>query len=143
WASSPSSPCHSSAFRRCWRSCSPPSAGSSRGSRPEARDGAAGERFGRADRVIRFGDDRDSGAGGGALAFLGGVGRWGASDLSGSAPLLRASLLAWLRGAQAQQPSMALIHQLAARALQVADAGVSRGDAPAPLRGALAESCAT
>jgi translation initiation factor eIF-2B subunit delta len=90
-----------------------------------------------------FTEDRDSGAGELALAMLTELERWVAVDRSGSAPALRAALLGWLRTAQAAQPTMALVHQLAARALAVADAGAARGEPPAGLRAALAQSCAT
>jgi translation initiation factor 2B subunit (eIF-2B alpha/beta/delta family) len=89
-----------------------------------------------------FTQDRDSGAGDVALAFLAELERWVAIDGSGSMPALRAALLGWLRAAQAAQPTMALIHQLAARALAVADSGGTRGESPAGLRAALAQSCA-
>ena len=55
---------------------------------------------------------------------------------------MRTALLGWLRAAQAAQPSMALIHQLAARALAVVETGAARRDSPADLRAALALSCA-
>lgn len=89
-----------------------------------------------------FQKDRDSGAADVALAFLGELELWVAVDRSASAPALRAALLTWLRAAQAAQPSMALIHQLAARALAVVDAGVARAEPPAGLRTALVQSCA-
>lgn len=86
--------------------------------------------------------DAISGSSASARAFLEEVERWAAIDTSTSAPALRAALLAHLRGAQATQPTLALVHQLAARALAVADAGVARGDIPAELRAHLARSCA-
>lgn len=89
-----------------------------------------------------FGDDRHSGASDVARAFLVELERWAATDTSSAPPELRARLKAWLRAAQAAQPSMALVHQLAARALEVADTGLRRGDAPADLRAHLALSCA-
>ncbi len=89
-----------------------------------------------------FAADRASGSGEVALAFLRELERWAATDTSTSAPALRDALLARLRAAQAAQPNLALIHQLAARALDVADSGVVRGDTPAALRDALAGSCA-
>ncbi len=92
--------------------------------------------------MTRFAEDRDAGAGDVALAFLGELERWVAVDLSASAPALRTALLDWLRAAQAAQPTMALIHQLAARALAIADTGVARGDHTAGLRTALVQSCA-
>ena len=85
--------------------------------------------------------DRVSGSSDLALGFLAALERWAATDTSRSAPELRASLLRWLRAAQAAQPTMALVHQLAARALDVAAAGVARGDRPADLRAHLAEAC--
>ncbi len=91
--------------------------------------------------MTEFASDRDSGSGDVALAFLRELERWAALDTSTSAPQLRATLLGWLRGAQATQPSMALIHQLAARALDIAESGVARGDSPADLRAHLAQSC--
>ncbi len=87
-----------------------------------------------------FADNRTSGSTGVAAAFLAELARWTATDRSGSSGELRASLLQRLRAAQAAQPTFALIHQLAARALDVADAGVRRGDAPAALREQLARS---
>ncbi|TMQ70257.1 MAG: translation initiation factor eIF-2B, partial [Candidatus Eisenbacteria bacterium] len=89
-----------------------------------------------------FGDDHRSGSEDLAAAFLGELERWIAADPSPGAVVLRASLLAWLRAAQGAQPTMALIHQLAARALLVADTAVTRGDGVADVRRALAESCA-
>ena len=88
-----------------------------------------------------FAFDHESGSTDVARAFLGGLERWAAIDTSTSAPALRAALLSHLRSAQAAQPTMALIHQLAARALAVADAGVRRHDAPPDLRAHLAASC--
>jgi translation initiation factor 2B subunit (eIF-2B alpha/beta/delta family) len=85
--------------------------------------------------------DRESGSSDVALAFLQDLERFGATDASPSAPDLRAALLRWLRAAQATQPTMALVHQLAARALDVAAAGVARGDRPADVRAHLAQSC--
>jgi translation initiation factor 2B subunit (eIF-2B alpha/beta/delta family) len=92
--------------------------------------------------TAHFTEDRDSGAGEVALAMLGELERWLAVDRSGSAAALRGAVLGWLRAAQAAQPTMALVHQLAARALAVVDAGAARGEAPAGLRSALAQSCA-
>ncbi len=85
--------------------------------------------------------DRESGSSDVALAFLLDLERWSATDSSASAAEISASLLRWLRAAQASQPTMALVHQLAARALDVAAAGVARGDRPADLRAHLAQSC--
>src|SRR5437867_1733324 len=85
--------------------------------------------------------DRSSGSSDVALAFLTHLERWIAIDTSTSAAELRRSLLVWLRAAQAAQPTMALVHQLAARALDVASAGARRGDPPVELRAHLARSC--
>ena len=87
-------------------------------------------------------DDRTSGSGRVARGFLDGLERWLASDRSPDGPSARAALLEVLREAQAAQPSMALVHQLAARALAVADTSVARGDRAADLRQFVLESCA-
>jgi len=89
-----------------------------------------------------FARDRTSGSGGVGRGFLEALERWAAIDRSRDSPALRSALLAWLRGCQAAQPSMALVHQFAARALAVADSGVQRGDRAADLRAHLAASCA-
>jgi translation initiation factor eIF-2B subunit delta len=89
-----------------------------------------------------FARDRTSGSGSVGRGFLDALERWAATDRSADAPAMRALLLAWLRAAQAAQPSMALVHQLAARALAVADTAVQRGDRAADLRAHLAASCA-
>jgi translation initiation factor 2B subunit (eIF-2B alpha/beta/delta family) len=88
-----------------------------------------------------FARDRSSGSGGVARGFLDALERWAAVDRSADTRVLRAALLTWLRAAQASQPSMALVHQLAARALAVADTAVARGERPADLRAHLAASC--
>ena len=85
--------------------------------------------------------DRESGSSEVALAFLQDLERFCDTDTSSSAPALRGALLAWLRAAQAAQPTLALVHQLAARALDVAAAGVAREDRPAELRAHIARSC--
>jgi translation initiation factor 2B subunit (eIF-2B alpha/beta/delta family) len=89
-----------------------------------------------------FGSDRHSGSGDVALAFLEALERWAAVDTSPSGHALRKDLVGFLREAQAAQPSMALVHQLAARALDVVDTGLRREDAPARLRELIGESCA-
>jgi translation initiation factor 2B subunit (eIF-2B alpha/beta/delta family) len=89
-----------------------------------------------------FADDRRSGSSGVARAFLDELERWAATDRSTQPAAQRAALLAWLRAAQAAQPAMALVHQLAARALEVADACLRRAETPAALREELARSCA-
>jgi translation initiation factor eIF-2B subunit delta len=91
--------------------------------------------------VIDFAGDRHSGSSDVARGFLEALERFAATDVARDAATVRTGLLAFLRGAQASQPSMALVHQLAARALAVADAAVGRGDAAAALRAELARSC--
>ena len=87
-------------------------------------------------------DDRTSGSGRVARGFLTGLERWLENDRSGDAPTCRAALLAVLREAQTAEPTLALVHQLAARALAVADTSLSRGDRAADLRQFVGESCA-
>jgi translation initiation factor 2B subunit (eIF-2B alpha/beta/delta family) len=89
-----------------------------------------------------FARDRTSGSGGVARGFLDALERWAATDRSADAGTIRAALLPWLRAAQAAQPSMALVHQFAARALAIADTSAARGDRAADLRAHLAASCA-
>ena len=88
-----------------------------------------------------FSRDRTSGSGGVARGFLDELERFVAIDRSNNVTALRVALLAWLREAQAAQPTLALVHQLAARALAVADTSAARGDRPADLRAHLAASC--
>lgn len=89
-----------------------------------------------------FADDRTSGSSRVAGAFLDELERWAATDTSTRPEAFRGALLGWLRAAQAAQPSMALVHQFAARALDVADTGLRRGDAVPELRAQLAASAA-
>jgi translation initiation factor eIF-2B subunit delta len=90
-----------------------------------------------------FAGDRQSGSTSVAAGFLEDLERWLATDRSPSGPALRGALLAWLREAQRAQPSMALVHQLAARALAVTDTALAREDRVADLRAHLAASCAS
>jgi len=90
----------------------------------------------------KFENDRISGSSQVALGFLDALERWAATDTSRSAPALQTALFGWLRAAQAAQPTLALVHQLAARAFEVSSAGVARGASPVELRRAIAESCA-
>jgi ribose 1,5-bisphosphate isomerase len=92
---------------------------------------------------MAFSDDRNEGSTSVVASLLDALERWLATDRSPSGPALRIALLAWLREAQRAQPSMALVHQLAARALAVADTGLAREDAVADLRSHLAASCAS
>lgn len=86
--------------------------------------------------------DHRSGSSDVATAFLAELERWAALDTSNSTASLRDALLAQLRAAQAAHPSLALVHQLAARALDVAETALTRGASPADLRAHLAASCA-
>jgi translation initiation factor 2B subunit (eIF-2B alpha/beta/delta family) len=89
-----------------------------------------------------FAADRTSGSADVALGFLAALERWLALDRSTSPAAFRDGLLGELRRAQAAQASMALVHQLAARALDVAETGVLRHDSVAGLRAHVAASCA-
>lgn len=88
-----------------------------------------------------FETDRYSGSSEVAMAFLSELRVWAAANTSRSLTDLRAGLLAHLRAAQASQPAMALVHQLAARALMVADGSVTRGESLPDARRALEQSC--
>lgn len=85
--------------------------------------------------------DRSSGSSAVADQFLTALERWVGQDRSPSSAALRESLLAWLRGAQAGQPSMALVHQLCARALAIADTAAAQHESPLDLRQSLLHSC--
>jgi translation initiation factor 2B subunit (eIF-2B alpha/beta/delta family) len=84
----------------------------------------------------------EPGASAEALGFLDRLERWAAIDTSTDAAALHAALLALLRGEQAAHAANGLVHQLAARALDVADAGLHRAEPPPGLRVQLAQSCA-
>ena len=92
---------------------------------------------------MTFETDRTSGSSGVALGFLDALERWVETDTSPTSPALRGTLLAWLRGAQAAQPSMALVHQFAARALEVAGSAASREDSSAEARKSILLSIAS
>jgi translation initiation factor 2B subunit (eIF-2B alpha/beta/delta family) len=83
----------------------------------------------------------DSTASAAALAFLARLERQAAVDTSTTAVALRDALLGFLRAEQRADPVSGLVHQLAARALDVAETGVTRAAAPADVRRSLAESC--
>jgi len=85
--------------------------------------------------------DRTSGSTDVAFAFLDRLERMLAMDVSATAAAFRPALFGWLRAEQAGQPSMAIVHQLAGRAWDVAQTG-GPGDAVADLRARVAESCA-
>src|SRR5262245_14690386 len=89
-----------------------------------------------------FEEDRTSGSSDVAADFLLQLRRWAGADASASGADLRTRLIEWLHDAQAAQPTMALVHQPAARALSVVETGVSRGDRPVDLRRALEETSA-
>jgi len=85
--------------------------------------------------------DRTSGSTDIAFAFLDRLERMLATDVSTAAAAFRPALLGWLRAEQAGQPSMAIVHQLAGRAWDVAAAGPPDLGV-ADLRARVAESCA-
>ncbi len=87
-------------------------------------------------------DDRASGSGRAGRAFLDRLERFLETDRAADGPAARASLLAFLRESQAAEPSLALVHQLSARALSIADASVGRGDRAVDQRQYVLESCA-
>ncbi len=89
-----------------------------------------------------FSTDRTSGSTSIAERFLTELERWAAVDTSPDAATFAARLLAELRGGQAAQPAMALIHRLAARAWAVAQTGIARADRLPDLRAHVARSCA-
>jgi len=91
--------------------------------------------------VPAFAEDRSSGSTDVARAFLEELARWSEQDRSPDPAAFRSALITWLRGAQATQPSMALIHQFAARALDVATTGLQRRDGLGDLRRYVAETC--
>jgi len=77
-----------------------------------------------------------------AAAFLDRLERFAATDVSPDAATLRVRLLGWLRAEQAGQPTMAIVHQLCGRALDVAGTAATRGASAPEARASLAESCA-
>jgi translation initiation factor 2B subunit (eIF-2B alpha/beta/delta family) len=85
---------------------------------------------------------REPGATGAALDFLARLERWAAVDVSADTAALHAALLARLRSEQAADAANGLVHQLAARALDVADACLHRGEPTPGMRVQLAQSCA-
>jgi len=86
-------------------------------------------------------DDRTAGSTDVARGVLDALARWAGADASAGPAEFHRGLLAWLRDAQAAQPAMALVHQLAARALEVTAAGIARGDGVADLRAEIARTC--
>jgi translation initiation factor 2B subunit (eIF-2B alpha/beta/delta family) len=77
-----------------------------------------------------------------ARGFLDRLERFVATDVSASPAALQRALLGWLRAEQAGQPTMAIVHQLAGRALDVARTAAAPGGGIAELRTRIAESCA-
>lgn len=77
-----------------------------------------------------------------ASALLDALEQWIGTDRSASTPELCHALLAWLRQQQVAQPTRALVHQLAARALSVAESALSRGDSTSQLHRELSASVA-
>jgi len=88
-----------------------------------------------------FAEDRSSGSTDVARAFLEELSRWAEVDRSPDSEAFRVGLFQWLRRGQAAQPSMALLHQLAARALDVTTTSIQRGDSLPDMRNHLAASC--
>ncbi len=88
-----------------------------------------------------FKADHRAGSGAVGASFLDALERWVAVDRSPSGPALRGALLTFLREAQAAQPTMGLVHQLAARALDVTDTALRREDPAPAVREVLAASC--
>ena len=76
-----------------------------------------------------------------ALGFLDRLERWATLDAAADPPGLRASLLFHLRAEQAAHPANGLVHQFAARALDVVDAGLQRAERLPDLRVHVAQSC--
>jgi translation initiation factor 2B subunit (eIF-2B alpha/beta/delta family) len=85
--------------------------------------------------------EQAAGASAEALGFLARLERWAAADVTTATAASQAALLAWLRDEQADHAANGLVHQLAARALDVAAAAREQGAAPAELRTRLAQSC--
>lgn len=87
-----------------------------------------------------LGRDHTGGSSSLAVQFLDALAQWVAVDRSSTAQAMRSDLLVFLRSAQATQPSMALVHQLAARAFEVADTAVARETNGVDARNALVQS---
>lgn len=86
--------------------------------------------------------DHETGASAEALGFLARLERWAATDVATTTAASQVALLARLRAEQADHAANGLVHQLAARALDVAAADLESGASPADLRTHLAQSCA-
>jgi translation initiation factor 2B subunit (eIF-2B alpha/beta/delta family) len=78
-----------------------------------------------------------------AFACIARLEQWTTVDTSPALPELRASLLAQLQSEQAAHAACGLVHQLAARALEVVDAAARRGEASSAARAELSRSCIT
>jgi translation initiation factor eIF-2B subunit delta len=88
-----------------------------------------------------FTTDRTSGSHDVAAGFLDAMDEWIQLDRSPSSQALRTALIAALREAQSAQPTLAIVHQLAARALDVVDTAARREDPAPAIRDHLAASC--
>jgi translation initiation factor 2B subunit (eIF-2B alpha/beta/delta family) len=86
--------------------------------------------------------EHDTGASAEALGFLARLERWAAADVTTATTASHAALLGWLRAEQADHAANGLVHQLAARALDVATTDLERAASPAELRTHLVQSCA-
>ncbi len=89
-----------------------------------------------------FEDDRRSGSSAVARGFLDALERFAAMDRSPTALAFRDAVFAELRRVQLAQPTMALVHQLAVRALDIVATAAARGENAADARAHLAASCA-
>ena len=85
--------------------------------------------------------DHDPRASAQGLEFLRRLENWAATDVSTTTAAARDVLLAHLRAEQAANGDNGLVHQLAARALDVATSDLQGGVSPADLRLHLAQSC--
>ena len=86
-------------------------------------------------------DPQTSGSGGSGARFLSDLQHFVANERSHRTAEVRQALYAWVRNAQAEAPSIALVHQFSARALSVANTSLGRGDSAAELRAHLLQSC--
>jgi translation initiation factor 2B subunit (eIF-2B alpha/beta/delta family) len=86
--------------------------------------------------------EHETGASAEALGFLARLEHWAAADVTTATAASHAALLGWLRAEQADHAANGLVHQLAARALDVATTDLERAASPTELRAHLAQSCA-
>jgi translation initiation factor 2B subunit (eIF-2B alpha/beta/delta family) len=90
---------------------------------------------------LDLGRDHTGGSSSLADQFLDSLRQWAEVDRSPTAPAMRQALIPFLRDAQAAQPSMALVHQLAARALEIVETAAAREATAVEARQALEQSC--